>query len=639
MDNDKQTEIVTKPFKSTIDLLNGLLDEELIEMFKDRAWYWQYKQETAKLYPENYLKETNVLNLPQEERSKIEEILKSEDNQNPAGKMIERFLYDCFFEIGAFMYPVRNNDRQSELSELIIEAVGENTKKERREEIERLIKEDEALNILMYVRGFTRFLFERIVKLTEELEQNETYLKITGSKPVELSERDGIDLYALGVSTHQTMDILKEYENHLKRYIHSYTYRIDKYRTKFIKTYTTTKNLDQIREEDGITITDVPEKLLDTTLDGYTGALRAYRPTTNKTGNKPNLAGLIPIGNFSVENGRLLDVDRNDITYDFSFRLSRGELKAAIRGKTYDAELITVGLSILRAIYQDGEEINPEMVITVDQKELISRLYGEHNKYHLELSGAIAQRMRTVDAGTMGVIRTIRQGKEYHAYYPVIVFMGLDEEHQTLSFSLPYFWQLLKRIETDKRLIAERNGEYNKKHKRKVKEEDPEKIAVFHDLNKPELNYQRSPIAVAIVKEITQLIARVGYQNMDVKGVKWTKYKVNRDKKNRPHDVIPHIGIDELINRVPELEKKLKESKNATRYLKELFSYVWEYLKAYTTVTEKYPAIKFPGWNLEGLKDLEDEEYQKWIPTKTSIKKGHVFEFKLLTKEEQLEKK
>ncbi len=650
MNKDKQTEIVTKPFKSSIEAFEGILDEDALEMIKTRAWYWQYKQETAKLYPESYLQGSNFSKLSQEEKTGIEKMLKSEDEQNPAGKMIERFLYDCFLEIGAYIYP----ERETRLSKLIIEATRDNTTKERREEIESTIKGDEKLNLSMFVRGLTRFSFEKIASLTNELEQNETYLKITGSKPLKSLEKENTGLYALGVSTRQTIDILAEYENLLKEYINSYTYRLEEYGFKFIKNYTTDRELQQIRETNGTTITDIPEFSLDTTLQGYAGALRPYRPTTNKAEKKkPNLAGLLPIGEYAtehglldvttIENGRLFDVSKNDITRDFSVNLSRGKLQGTIRGAIYDYELITIGLSILRALLENGEEINPERVITVDQKTLISRLYGEKNKYHLEKAGEIAQRIRAVDAGTMGVIRTIRPGgKEFYAYYPVIVFTGLDEEQQTLSFMLPYHNQLLKRLEVDKKLIAEHNKEFNNEHKNskrtQKKEEDPEKIALFHDYNLPSLSYARNPIAAAIVKEITQLIARSGYQEMNAKGVKWTTYKVDRTKPKHPRDIIPRLGVDELIYRIPELEKRIKESKNATRYLNELFSCVWEYLKERTTVKEKYPAIKFPGWNMDEVKDLKNEDRKKWIPTKRSIKSGHIFYFEILTKEEQLKK-
>lgn len=416
------------------------------------------------------------------------------------------------------------------------------------------------------------------------------------------------------------------------------------------KIYQTKNRLNKIRQEKGVNVTSVPKTISDTTFKGFRGAFKWYRP---QIGKKPNYAGLLPLNDdLRIEDGRLfLKENGLDMTENYSMHLSNGDYDSYIISANHDLRLIGAAVSVFVQARNHAGSI-PER-LTVDVSEFTKSIYSETERHDQNVN--IIKRMRDVQLSTMGVFRTTRKNeigavKTYHAYFPVIVFLGMDEETATLSFSMPYCEELIKRMEPAQLEEAKKQKE-NLKRTKKTVEELQKELPLFHDWILSELDNQKDKKAVAIVKELVQVIATCGYKTRAYSnGTVRNEYKVKYKNKNNTELLYPHISVSDLIERVPELKKSLeltenadtqtrrKETKRNYKILNSVFTHTWEYMKEYTLVEQKYPDIKYPGVNIHNVEDLVNEEREKWIPT-TKTKDNLMIEFFLLTDEERAEKK
>ena len=602
---------------------------ETIDVLKTYSRLWEEFHREAQAAP---LKELIRMVLTEENEEEpvsdetVEEAEKAfKSESSPAKLLTEQAQEGGILEIDRLFRSDFLMEEISAFVKLVEEATDKGTTEERRKEIEEQIKADERLTILAQAEFTGAEAFYRGLKLDTELEDNEVIKKYNLN-----IESDLLKLLAFNVTGQEPRNPLKEYCERLENIRKNYTFTFENNLLTIVpkRTQPTKKEIDQIRKERGLNISQVPDIIPDVTLNGFTGALRPYRPEIS---GKPNNAGLLPISHqIRIDNGQLYikDTEKN-ITEQVSQDLKNGKMEALIFNANYDIGLIETGLSIFNNEYKE-HGIIPER-IHVDINEFRAALYGKNERHERSLD--LIQRIQWAQIGMSGIFRTEKiingAAKEFYAFYPVIQYVGLDEETRTITFSMPYCEQLLERSGIERQRLAKNRKDRNKRLT-KTEEEIAEEIPLFHYLNMAELNRQRNKKAVAIVKELTQLIVRAGYKQE----TGWIEYKIDRTNRNRKAPIIPHISVIELIDRVPELKQTLETAKNPTSELKRTFKNVWEYMAKFTKLKEVWPAIIFPGCNMTNINGMNNEQLAKWIPT-GKTKDTLVFKFELLSKEEQ----
>ena len=204
---------------------------------------------------------------------------------------------------------------------------------------------------------------------------------------------------------------------------------------------------------------------------------------------------------------------------------------------------------------------------------------------------------------------------------------------------------MLKIVRAETARLENKNKEINEELGKKI---EPEQIPYKHTLIKRSLNQRKDREAADIVRILTDTIVRSGAfkKKYDKNGNLYTAY--TRDKKHGNKPRKPNIKYRELEKRIPALEKRVSESNNPTKTLRDVFTHVWTYLKEDTHVTEEYPGIIFPGWNLENVPELrklkkqkaelkKNEKIETWIPGLKTMDKFKI-ELELDPQEKQLSK-
>ena len=557
--------------------------------------------------------ETVLKVLEDTNRRAIENILKAGDNSELTALLIAHFITLSISYIGQ---TIRLNEAP-ELIELLKESNEDTTPEERRKEIEDVITGNEKNNVLMYVGLLDQLNSKEKAAIEKQITENETFKKIAGGAGPNLN----IDLCALNAADLDNIDILEEYENRLNECINDFTIRRAGGSFFYVprkREYMTAGKLEQIRGESGLQVATVPDVLPEPTLPGYT---RAIKPWQNMTGRTENKAGLAQKLHDLVvtDTGKILNPKGRDVTRQYLEMVKRGDIQTEIK----DPALVQTAFAIAQRIHEETGTV-PD-VITVKEEELTKALYHKDERHSraLEIAKRIIDESQTIGLLPTGAIAAL----------PYITFQGYWAETKTIAFSVPYAKELLKHMDADKEQIEAVNKEYNQTHRNRYKR--PEEIPAFHYLIKSTLNQARNQPAAAIVREIVQVIERSGYREIEQHGRHWTGYKINRDNRNQPAPIIPHISVSELIKRVPELERALENSKNQSAEIKRIFTYTWLYMNEHTKITEKYQAIILPGHNMPGVNEMNNEQRALWIPKKKTLK-TLVFEFRLLPKDEQL---
>lgn len=544
-------------------------------------------------------------------RQSIENLLKAGVDRELTGLLVLHLMNLSVSYIGQ---TIQSNEAP-ELIELLKESAQEETTEERRTEIESLITENNRLSGLMFVGLLDQLNEKEKTTIEKQLRENEAFKVLTGGT----GKTDiDIDLCALNAADHENIDILKEYCDRLNECIENYTIRRaggSFYYVPKRKEYTTAGKLEQLRKETGLKIATVPDVLPEPTLKGY---VRALKPWQNKTGQTENKAGLSQrLQDLIVTDaGKMLNPKGRDITGQYWTMVRNGDIETQIK----DTALISTAFSIAAKMKEDAGAI-PE-VLHVRVEDLTKALYGPEQRH--DKTAEIISRI-VKESKTIGLL-------EGTGIYPVITFQGYNETARTLSFSFPYFRQMLDNMDKARQQIADNNKIANKKRSKFYQlPEKPEDLPALHFLIKSSLNLVRNKPAAAIVRELVQYIERIGYEKKRRNGRIWYEYKTDQKKR----DKIPRISVNELINRVPELEQALKESTNKPRDINRIFTYVWDYMNAHTDIKEKWPALIFPGCNMPEVKKLNNEQRAAWLPTMRT-KDTLVFEFRLMSKDDQL---
>lgn len=152
-------------------------------------------------------------------------------------------------------------------------------------------------------------------------------------------------------------------------------------------------------------------------------------------------------------------------------------------------------------------------------------------------------------------------GKDIESYFPVLNFEGYDAKENSISFSSPYMNFIINKIYKGA-IQRDKKGEPKlKKHTQQYLLDPNHSFLVNSDIG-----VERNEAAVENVIIIVQIIEQAG-------------------------NGIPNIAASTLIERNPQLQERLMNSKNKRQLLKRTFSKTWELLRDRTRLTKFYEGI------------------------------------------------
>lgn len=241
-----------------------------------------------------------------------------------------------------------------------------------------------------------------------------------------------------------------------------------------------------------------------------------------------------------------------------------------------DLPLLRMFYSIILADFQTNARkfgvVNETVVIYVP--ELAALLGKGRNISKNDINSIID---RTASFQTIyGILKDSKRPNGIGTAVPLLVWLGYDEEVNTIKFASPYMTELIKRIynvsiRKDRRGIP------------KLKKNGDPLLDVSHSyLVKSSIVKERNKRAAEIVIIVVTTIEQAGNN-------------------------IPHLKASTIIERVPQLQNAIDMTRtpsNKNMLLKRAFSKAWELLNTQTTLKEKYPNIILP-----------DAENPKNIPT------------------------
>ena len=160
-----------------------------------------------------------------------------------------------------------------------------------------------------------------------------------------------------------------------------------------------------------------------------------------------------------------------------------------------------------------------------------------------------------------------RRKKEWRSFYPMLLWMAVEEQDNTIRFTSPYLNMLLYKVMKES-IRTDRNGlEQHKKNGQLLFE------AHHSYLVKTSIAKERNKRAAEIVRIVCVLIEEAGSNT-------------------------PHISAQTILNRHAELAQALaamNDVSNQNRLLRTTFQKAWELLRTQTRLEEVYKGIKFPS--------------------------------------------
>lgn len=229
-----------------------------------------------------------------------------------------------------------------------------------------------------------------------------------------------------------------------------------------------------------------------------------------------------------------------------------------------DLALLRVFYSIILTAFEKtgGKEIKP--VITLFMPDMAEYLGLQSNLNKKDITGII-DKVQSFH-NMVGVLHETRNGKPTQSLYPVLNFEGYNDKKNTISFSSPYMNHVIQTVYD----VAIRRDKKTGKPKLKTNGE-PLRLASHSYLVKSEIGKERNKAAVENVFIITTLIEQAG-------------------------DNIPNIKANTIVERNPQLQRRLEETKssNRGRLLQRTFEKTWELLREKTRLAEVYKEIKLP---------------------------------------------
>lgn len=245
------------------------------------------------------------------------------------------------------------------------------------------------------------------------------------------------------------------------------------------------------------------------------------------------------------------------------------------------ADLTTTDLWPLRIMYSiigtslidefNNGTINPKNVIEHSVKVRVPDLVGALcSKGNVSKERAVALVNKLLNYNNMiGIIYEYdpRRDKEWRSFYPMLLWMAVEEQDNTIRFTSPYLNMLLYKVMKES-IRTDRNGlEQHKRNGQLLFE------AHHSYLVKTSIAKERNKRAAEIVRIVCVLIEEAGNNT-------------------------PHISAQTILDRHAELAQALARTKdrgNQDRMLRTSFTTAWKLLHTQTRLEEVYKDIKFPG--------------------------------------------
>lgn len=239
-----------------------------------------------------------------------------------------------------------------------------------------------------------------------------------------------------------------------------------------------------------------------------------------------------------------------------------------------DLPLLRTFYSIILSEFEktNYKETKPELTMYLPD---LAEYLGTHrnlNKQEIDTIIAKTQSFQNI----IGILHT----SEYRrSIYAVLIFHKYDAEKNTITFSSPYMNMVIQRV-FDVAIRKDKNQ--NPIHK---KNGEPMRLPTHsYNLVKGEIAKERNKAAAENVFIICTVIEKAGNNT-------------------------PNIKAKTLIERNPQLQKRLVSSKNPGQLLKTCFKKTWELLQDKTFLQEVYKNIKLPDPNnpayIPTVKNLE----------------------------------
>lgn len=271
------------------------------------------------------------------------------------------------------------------------------------------------------------------------------------------------------------------------------------------------------------------------------------------------------------------------------FPASEATLKEINKDK--EVEIESIDLPLLRMFYsiilsdfentRQSGEVNE--VVTVYMPDLASLLGKKRNISKNDIKSIIE---KTASFQTIyGVLKDPKRPNGIGTAVPLLVWMGYNEDTNTIRFASPYMTELIKRIYN----VSIRK---NKNGTPLLKKNGTPLLEASHSyLIKSSIVKERNKRAVEIVMIVVATIEQAGNNTA-------------------------HLKASTIIERIPQLKDAYKQASktNKNRILARAFKKAWELLNTQTTLKNKYPTIILP-----------DPNNPQNIPTSSTLDK--VFEF------------
>lgn len=294
-------------------------------------------------------------------------------------------------------------------------------------------------------------------------------------------------------------------------------------------------------------ITEGPKSLITPTMSNYQYSMSLYQ------GGSAYLQPLSSMDNLKFDNGKLYFSDGR------AREVSEAELRD-LRTKEGIEELDLTNLRYYYSILFDEFQRSDYKVLQDIIVVSVPLLAGRKDPKERDVN-AIIKNLQSYH-NVMGVIKSMRNGKERESYYQVLNFEYYDESHNIVAFSSPYMNYVIQNM-------------YN--------------LSVKRENGQPKLTKSGKPITLPIHSYLIDESIRKERNKAAVENVILLVALIEQAGNNEPH-----IKASTLIERNVQFAERLKVTENPRMILKRVFVKTWELLRTKTRLEETYINIKLP---------------------------------------------
>ena len=250
--------------------------------------------------------------------------------------------------------------------------------------------------------------------------------------------------------------------------------------------------------------------------------------------------------------------------------------------KAREADLTTTDLWPLRVMYSiigtslidqfNNGSLNPKNVIDHSVKVRVAELMGALcSKGNVSKDRAVDLINKLLNySNVIGIIYEddkIRN-KEWRSFYPMLLWMAIEEKDNTIRFTSPYLNMLLYKVMEESIRVDKKGLPQHKKNGELLFE------AHHSYLVKTSISKERNKRAAEIARIVCVLIEEAGDHG------------------------VAHITAQYILNRHAELKQAIDSTSdvsNQNKILRRSFVKAWELLHTQTRLEEVYDSIKLPG--------------------------------------------